>query len=85
MDRNYNVIIFISKSRKPRVTIFTDTIKIVTMFIKIIFNMQSTYVSFDAAKSADFRWNSADASRTQEMCHVINITVLYLMINIPRD
>ena len=37
MDRNYNVIIFISKSRKPRVTILADTIKTVTMFIKIIF------------------------------------------------
>ena len=37
MDRNYNVIIFISKSRKPRVTIFAGTIKIVTIFIKIIF------------------------------------------------
>ena len=34
MDRNYNIITFIL--RKPRVVIFSDIIKLVTMFIKAI-------------------------------------------------
>ena len=39
MDRNYDVITFISKSilRRPWVVIFADNIKVVTMFIKTIF------------------------------------------------
>ena len=40
MDRNHNVITFISKyiiSRRPSVANFADTIKIVTIFIKAIF------------------------------------------------
>ena len=39
MDRNYDVITIISKYlmlRRPRVVIFADIIKIVTMFIKTI-------------------------------------------------
>ena len=39
MDRNYDIITFISKYfflRKPGVAIFADSIKIVTMFIKTI-------------------------------------------------
>ena len=40
MDKNYDVIVFISKNfilRLPRVAIFADIIKIVTVFIKKIF------------------------------------------------
>ena len=40
MDRNYGVIIFILKYlilRRPRVAIFAEIIKIVTIFIKVIF------------------------------------------------
>ena len=39
MDKNYDVITFISKHlilRRPGVVIFADIIKIVTMFIKTI-------------------------------------------------
>ena len=39
MGRNYDVITFISKYlflRRPRVAIFADIIKIVTMFVKTI-------------------------------------------------
>ena len=40
IDRNYDLIIFISKCRflrRPRVTTFADIIKIITRFIKKIF------------------------------------------------
>ena len=40
MDRNYNVITYISKYfilRRPRVATFANIIKVVTMFIKAIF------------------------------------------------
>ena len=40
MDRNYDVITFVSKTfilRRPRVADFADIIKITTMFIKTIF------------------------------------------------
>ena len=40
MNRNYDVITFISStfiSRRPTVAIFTDIIKVVTMFIKTTF------------------------------------------------
>ena len=40
IDRNYDIITFISKYfnlRRSRVAIFVDIIKTVTMFIKIIF------------------------------------------------
>ena len=39
MDRNYDVITFISKylSKRLRVAVFADIIKIVTMFIKALF------------------------------------------------
>ena len=40
MNRNYDVITFISNtfiSRRPTVAIFTDIIKVVTMFIKTTF------------------------------------------------
>ena len=39
MGRNYDVVTFISKYlflRRPRVAIFVDIIKIVTMFVKTI-------------------------------------------------
>ena len=35
--------------------------------------MQSISVFLDIAKSGDFQWKIADASRTQEVCHVIHI------------
>ena len=40
MDRNYDVITFVSKTfilRRPRVANFADIIKITTMFIETIF------------------------------------------------
>ena len=37
MDRNYDVIIFISKYFISRVAIFADIIKFVTVFIKTLF------------------------------------------------
>ena len=40
MDKNYDVISFISKTfilRRPGVATFADIIKIITMFIKTIF------------------------------------------------
>ena len=35
--------------------------------------MQSISVSLDITKSADFRRKNADASKTQELCHVIYV------------
>ena len=71
MDRNYNVIAFqnIFILRSPRVVIFADIIKIVTMCIKKIikdskkvkrikncaFEIQSIYEFLDIAKLTDFR------------------------------
>ena len=52
MDRNYVVIIFISKYlflRRPGVAILAGIIKIVTIFNKI-----QTISAFDIAKFADF-------------------------------
>ena len=45
MDRNYDVIIFISNIfilRRPRVAIFAEIIKIVTIFIKTVFKDSKT-------------------------------------------
>ena len=45
MDRNYDVIIFISNIfilRRPRVAVFAEIIKIVTIFIKTIFKDSKT-------------------------------------------
>ena len=35
--------------------------------------MQSISVFLDITKFADFRWKNADVSRTQGVCHVIDI------------
>ena len=35
--------------------------------------MESMSVFFDIAKYGDFWWKNADASRTQQVCHVIHI------------
>ena len=34
--------------------------------------MHSIAAVLDIAKSADFQWKNADASRTQGVCHVIH-------------
>ena len=60
-------VIFIS--RRSRVAIFADIIKIITMFIKTI----SISAFLDIAKFADFQYINADASRIQGLCHVIHI------------
>ena len=36
--------------------------------------MQSIFVFIYIAKVFDFQWANADASRTQEVCHVIYIS-----------
>ena len=52
MDKNYDVIIL----RRPGVVVFTDIIKIVTMFIKTItkYSRKVPYVFLDVAKFVDF-------------------------------
>ena len=37
-------------------------------------NYASLSVFLDTAKLADFQWKNADVSRTQGVCHVINIS-----------
>ena len=72
--------------RRPRIAIFLDIIKIVTMFIKTIFKDSKNvkrlrnyalkcnlYVNFFIEKFFDFHWKNADVSRTQEVLHAINI------------
>ena len=71
MHRTYDVITFISKTlilRRPRVAIFADIIKIVSVFIKTIIQdsrkvkknynlcikIQSLHVFLNVAKFADF-------------------------------
>ena len=38
---------------------------------------QSIFVFFDIAKLADLQWKNADASRDQELRHVIQISVKF--------
>ena len=84
MDRNYDVIISYSLLqntfvlRRPRVAIFSEIIKIITMFTEKIFKdskkFQKTEIMYqNAILSAfpDFWWKNADVSRTQGVCHVI--------------
>ena len=83
IDINYDVIVFISKYlRRPKVVIFADISKIVTMFIKELFkdskNIKSIETQFlsvllNIAKFADFRWENADVTRNQQVYHVIYI------------
>ena len=72
--------------RRPRVTIFSEIIKIVTRFIKTFFkeskkvkrirnylpkcNLISVFL--DIAKLAGFWWKNANVRRTQVLCHVIH-------------
>ena len=35
--------------------------------------MQSISIFLDITKSADFRWQNADVSRTQGVCHMVYI------------
>ena len=64
--------------------IFTDIIKIITLFIKTIFRdpqkvkriknyLPKSNLYLDTAKFVDFQWKDADISRTQRMCNVIQI------------
>ena len=68
--------------------IFTDIIKIVTMFTNTIFEdskkserirnylphaMESTSVFLDIAEFSDFQWKTADFSRAQGLCRMIHI------------
>ena len=72
MERNHDLITFISNTlilRRPRVPIFADIVKIVTMFFKTIIKYPRkvkrirnyvskpniTSVCLDVAKTADFR------------------------------
>ena len=70
----------------PRIAVFADIIKIITMFIKTIFEDSKkfqrirNYVSkcnqclvfLDLAKFVDFWWKNADVSRIQGVCHMIH-------------
>ena len=42
---------------------------------KLCIKMQSTHVYLNLANFDDDQWKLADASKTQEVCHVIHITV----------
>ena len=87
-DKNDDVITsFTFTSRRPKVAIFADIMKIVTMFINNIFlnskkvhiKTQSISVFLDRAKFSDFWWENADVSRIQGMCHVIHLYFLDLL------
>ena len=87
--KNHVPIIFISKTfmlRRPRVAIFADINKIVTMFIKTIFEDSkkvkriknyiskcNLYLYFWYNKICWFSVKNADISITQNLCHVIHI------------
>ena len=69
MDRNYDVITFISNTfilRKPGVASFADIIKIATMVIKITFKDSKKVKrirNFVLKYDPYFRWRNADISR----------------------
>ena len=85
MDRNYDVLTFISKYlflRRPRVANSADIIKIATMFIKttfkdskklkeleIIYSNKSKSVFLEITKVADFPWKN-DVNRSKGVCYV---------------
>ena len=70
--------------RRPRVANFVDIIKIATILINnlwrlkkvkrirnYVIQMQSISVFLDMTKVANFWWKNADASRSQDVCHMI--------------
>ena len=73
--------------RGPRVAIFANAIKVVTMFIKKLkkslknykfcTEIESISVILDKAKSADFWWNNSDVSRTEGVFHMIHIFIFF--------
>ena len=73
--------------KRPRVAIFADIIKVVTIFTKTIFKdskkkkkeleiiikIQSISVFLHVTKFTDFRWKNADVSRSQGVSYVIHM------------